>query len=124
MAKGIFITGTGTDIGKTYVTGLVVKKLRDCGDDAGYYKAALSGAVKRNGRLVPGDAEFVCDMASVGFSLPTACITVTVITSPNTPPKRYSLFTPVMAEILPFPNSHITISDSMNAVPCTYIFDS
>ncbi len=66
MAKGIFITGTGTDIGKTYVTGLVVKKLRDCGADAGYYKAALSGAVKRNGRLEPGDAEFVCDMAGIG----------------------------------------------------------
>ena len=28
MSKGIFITGTGTDIGKTYVTGLIVKKLR------------------------------------------------------------------------------------------------
>ena len=25
MAKKIFITGTGTDIGKTYVTGLILK---------------------------------------------------------------------------------------------------
>ena len=27
MSKGLFITGTGTDVGKTYVTGLIVKKL-------------------------------------------------------------------------------------------------
>ena len=26
MSKGIFITATGTDIGKTYVTALLVKK--------------------------------------------------------------------------------------------------
>ena len=38
MSKGIFITGTGTDIGKTYVTGLIVKKLRESGADA-----AMSG---------------------------------------------------------------------------------
>ena len=25
MAKGIFLTGTGTDIGKTYIAGLLVK---------------------------------------------------------------------------------------------------
>ncbi|GHU42060.1 ATP-dependent dethiobiotin synthetase BioD [Clostridia bacterium] len=43
MAKGIFITATGTDIGKTYVTGLLIKKLRLGGVSAGYYKAALSG---------------------------------------------------------------------------------
>ena len=45
MGKALFITGTGTDIGKTYVTGLIVKKLRDAGLNGGYYKAALSGAV-------------------------------------------------------------------------------
>ena len=44
MAKGLFITGTGTDIGKTYVTGLIVKKMREAGFDTGYYKAAISGA--------------------------------------------------------------------------------
>lgn len=44
MSKGLFITGTGTDVGKTYVTALIVKKLRDAGYSCGYYKAALSGA--------------------------------------------------------------------------------
>ena len=44
MGKALFITGTGTDVGKTYVTGLIVKCLREAGLSAGYYKAALSGA--------------------------------------------------------------------------------
>ena len=29
MAKKLFITGTGTDIGKTYVTGLILKVLQE-----------------------------------------------------------------------------------------------
>lgn len=41
--KSLFVTGTGTDIGKTFVTDLIIKKLRDAGFSAGYYKAAASG---------------------------------------------------------------------------------
>ena len=65
MSKGIFITATGTDIGKTYVTGLIVKCLRDAGLNAGYYKAALSGAEIRNDEMIPGDAEFVAKTAGI-----------------------------------------------------------
>ena len=44
MGKGIFVTGTGTDIGKTYVTALIVKKLADAGIRTGYYKAGFIGS--------------------------------------------------------------------------------
>lgn len=44
MGKGLFVTATGTDVGKTYVTALIVKKLEEAGYHAAYYKAALSGA--------------------------------------------------------------------------------
>lgn len=44
MTKGLFVTATGTDVGKTYVTALMVKKLRQSGLSSAYYKAALSGA--------------------------------------------------------------------------------
>ena len=64
MGKALFITGTGTDIGKTYVTGLIVKKLHDAGLRAGYYKAALSGAeTLADGTLLPGDALHVAQIA-------------------------------------------------------------
>ena len=46
--KGIFITATGTDVGKTYVTALILKKLREASVNAGYYKAALSGAYRKD----------------------------------------------------------------------------
>jgi len=65
MSKGIFVTATGTDIGKTYVTGLLVKKMREAGYNAGYYKAALSGAEVTADGLVPGDAEFVVKTAQL-----------------------------------------------------------
>ena len=55
MAKKIFITGTGTDVGKTYVTGLIVKKLKESGMNAAYYKAAMSGNERtEEGMLLPG----------------------------------------------------------------------
>ncbi|HBW36726.1 dethiobiotin synthase [Desulfosporosinus sp. BICA1-9] len=66
MSKGIFITATGTDVGKTFVTGLIVKKLRDAGYKAGYYKAALSGAEVTENGLIPGDADYVNRVANIG----------------------------------------------------------
>ena len=66
MSKGIFITATGTDIGKTFVTALIVKKLRDAGLNAGYYKAALSGAKKQpDGSWLPGDAAYVAKVSGM-----------------------------------------------------------
>lgn len=65
MNKGYFVTATGTDVGKTFVTALLVKKWRDSGIDAGYYKAALSGAELRNGTWVAGDADFVKQTANL-----------------------------------------------------------
>jgi dethiobiotin synthetase len=75
MSKNIFITATGTDIGKTYVSALLVKALRSAGHNAGYYKAALSG------KLPDGlhDAEYVAKIAGL----------------PETPPVSYIYETPV-----------------------------
>ena len=65
MNKGYFVTATGTDVGKTFVTALLVKKWRESGIDAGYYKAALSGAELRNGKWVAGDADYVKRIANL-----------------------------------------------------------
>lgn len=61
MSKALFITATGTDVGKTYVTALIVKKLRESGINAGYYKAALSGAE----RISDSDAGYVNKTAEI-----------------------------------------------------------
>ncbi|MBO4828346.1 MAG: dethiobiotin synthase [Fibrobacter sp.] len=63
--KGYFVTATGTDVGKTFVTALLVKKWRDLGIDAGYYKAALSGAELHDGKWIAGDADYVKRIANL-----------------------------------------------------------
>ena len=74
MSKGIFITGTGTDIGKTYVAGLIVKKLAQAGCQPAYYKAAMSGNNRRpDGSLIPGDALFVKECAGIEQDLDSMC---------------------------------------------------
>lgn len=65
MSKGIFITATDTDIGKTFVSALILKELRSRGINATYFKAALSGARKEKDNLVPEDAEYVCKISGV-----------------------------------------------------------
>ncbi|GIM28001.1 ATP-dependent dethiobiotin synthetase BioD [Clostridium polyendosporum] len=59
MTKGIFITGTGTDVGKTIVTAGLMELLRSHGYNACYFKPALSGAIEENHMLIPGDTKFV-----------------------------------------------------------------
>lgn len=74
MSKSIFITGTGTDVGKTYVTGLLVKKLKDAGLNSAYFKAAMSGNDRdEKGNLIPGDAKFVKDISGIDQPLRTMC---------------------------------------------------
>lgn len=55
MSKGLFMTGTGTEVGKTYVSALLVRSMLETGYSCGYYKAAASGA----SNLEESDAGFV-----------------------------------------------------------------
>lgn len=74
MSKNIFVTGTGTEIGKTYVAGLLVKKLHEAGEKSAYYKAAMSGNERdQEGKLIPGDAKFVKDFGSIDQALEEMC---------------------------------------------------
>ncbi|MDK2799228.1 MAG: dethiobiotin synthetase [Clostridiales bacterium] len=59
MAKGIFIVGTDTDVGKTVVSGGLMYLLLTQGYNACYFKPVLSGASIEKGQLIPGDTRFV-----------------------------------------------------------------
>ncbi len=59
--KGLYILGTGTDVGKTYITALWLKKLRESGHDVAYYKAAVSGASS----ISESDAGYVKQVAGL-----------------------------------------------------------
>ena len=74
MSRALFVTGTGTDIGKTFVTGLIIKKLAECNQNPGYYKAAMSGNDRRpDGSLIPGDALFVQQTSGIRQPLGEMC---------------------------------------------------
>lgn len=65
MTKAIFITATGTDVGKTYICALIVKKMRQSGYNCGYFKPALSGAEIVDGKIIPGDCDYVLKQAGI-----------------------------------------------------------
>lgn len=74
MSKNLFITGTGTDIGKTYVTALILKKLKQNNINAAYYKAAMSGNDRRpDGSIIPGDALYVKNISGIEQPLDEMC---------------------------------------------------
>lgn len=65
MAKKVFITATGTDIGKTYVSALIVKEMRKQNFNCGYFKPVLSGVEIIDNKLVKSDCNYVVDIASI-----------------------------------------------------------
>lgn len=58
-AKGIFITGTDTGVGKTAVAAALARLLHERGVNVGVMKPVTSGCVERDGRLVSEDAELL-----------------------------------------------------------------
>lgn len=65
MSKNIFITATGTDIGKTYISALIVKKMREAGYNCGYFKPVLSGVAENEGKLIESDCNYVINTAKI-----------------------------------------------------------
>jgi dethiobiotin synthetase len=56
MGTGIFITGTDTGVGKTFVACGLASLLREFGYSVGVMKPAETGCVEKDGQLVPDDA--------------------------------------------------------------------
>jgi dethiobiotin synthetase len=56
MEKGVFITGTDTGVGKTYVASGIAASLRAQGVNVGVMKPAETGCRIRSGALIPTDA--------------------------------------------------------------------
>jgi len=61
--KGLFITGTDTGVGKTFVAAGLARCLRDRGIRPGVLKPAETGCALRRGRRIPRDGAFLKHMA-------------------------------------------------------------
>lgn len=73
MSKNIFITATGTDVGKTYISGLIIKKMCESGFKCGYYKPVLSGVSLENDKLAESDCNYVIHRANLKAD-PNSCV--------------------------------------------------
>ena len=71
---GLFITGTDTDVGKTYVAALIARSLAAGGHRVGVYKPAASGCrADRQGGLVSDDAVALWEAAGRPGELAEVC---------------------------------------------------
>jgi len=71
MEKGYFITGTDTDVGKTWATLALIRYFRNQGKSVAGMKPVASGCFMRDGRLVNDDALQIQAAASItmGYEL-------------------------------------------------------
>jgi dethiobiotin synthetase len=70
---GLFIAGTDTDVGKTYVTALIARELCASGRRVGVYKPVASGCSEVDDRLVSDDAVQLWEAAGRPGDLERVC---------------------------------------------------
>ena len=70
---GLFVTGTDTAIGKTYVAAMIARSLRRAGASVGVYKPAASGCRCVEGELVSDDAVALWEAAGQQGDLAVVC---------------------------------------------------
>lgn len=68
MAKGIFITGTDTGVGKSVASAAIAMLLKRSGHSVGVMKPVTSGCIERDGQLISQDAELLCFAAGVAVT--------------------------------------------------------
>ncbi|MEE9603750.1 MAG: dethiobiotin synthase [Thermoguttaceae bacterium] len=71
--RGLFVTGTGTEVGKTYVAALIARSLTASGRRVGVYKPVASGCRLEDGQTVADDAVALWQAAGRPGTLEQVC---------------------------------------------------
>lgn len=74
MGQGLFITGTDTGVGKTFVAGALASLLRARRIDVGVMKPVETGCPRRDGRHAPQDALYLRERAGTADPLDEICL--------------------------------------------------
>lgn len=82
LKSGYFITGIGTDVGKTYVSALLYKSLKEK-NNVGYYKPIQSGCFYKADKIIAPDVKFVCDFSGVEYDKEMCTCTLMPEVSPH-----------------------------------------
>ncbi len=72
-ARGLFVTGTDTEVGKTVIAGGIARVLKDKGQQVGVFKPVASGCRSDRTGLVSQDAEFLAYCADAPETLDQIC---------------------------------------------------
>ncbi|MCX5893978.1 MAG: dethiobiotin synthase [Deltaproteobacteria bacterium] len=83
VGKTVFVTGTDTDVGKTVIAAGLTAALRRRGLKAVYFKPMQSGCPAEGGRLIPTDAMFARELA--GLKEPLELLTPITLRLPLAP---------------------------------------
>ena len=70
---GLFVTGTDTEVGKTYVAAMIARALVEAGCRVGVYKPVASGCRREGGELISGDARALWEAAGRPGLLDRVC---------------------------------------------------
>lgn len=70
---GLFVSGTDTEVGKTYVASLIVRDLINAGHRVGVYKPVASDCISDGRNLVSEDAVALWEAAGRPLSLDAVC---------------------------------------------------
>jgi dethiobiotin synthetase len=73
VGSGVFITGTDTGVGKTFVACGLAALLRESGYRVGVMKPAETGCVEKDGELFPEDAVRLKEISGCALPLETIC---------------------------------------------------
>jgi adenosylmethionine-8-amino-7-oxononanoate aminotransferase len=65
LGRGIFVTATDTEVGKTVIAAGIAGCLKKQGVDVGVMKPIQSGALKRDNKLISPDAEFLIKASGI-----------------------------------------------------------
>jgi len=71
--RGLFVTGTDTDVGKTYITAMIARQLVAEGQRVAVYKPVASGCENVNGTLVSEDATTLWEATGRHGALDSVC---------------------------------------------------
>lgn len=71
--RGIFVTGTDTGVGKTFVTVGLARLLSDQGLRVGVMKPIETGCTRNGDTLIPSDASLLRSAAGANQDLPSVC---------------------------------------------------
>ena len=71
--RGLFVTGTDTEVGKTYVSAIIARSIAAAGNSVGVYKPIASDCIREGDQVYSPDAVALWESAGRPLKLADVC---------------------------------------------------